>query len=324
MRRILVPFLALLAACLALPAFAQGSAFPQKNVRLVVPFPPGGSADFLGRLLADKLGVLWGRQVLVENRPGGSTLIGLGVVARSEPDGYTLGMNTAGLMVQPAIRKTMPFDVMEDFSFITRISEAPFLLTVPSDLPVRSAAELAAYAKANPGKLNFGSFGIGSTPHILGETLALSAGAPMVHIPFKGTGDLVAAHLSGQVQINFDVLQPMLPHIRQGTLRALLITASRRSPELPDVPTAAEAGLPDLNMPTWFGLLAPRKVPADVVRRIQQSVAQVLQMPEVAAALERQGMTVVGDSPEQFRAYAAAAMQQVKKVVNAAGIAQTD
>ncbi len=312
------------AVLLGFSSLAAAQGFPQKPVRMVVPFPPGGSADFLGRLLADKLSSQWGRPVIVENRPGGSTLIGLGAVARAEPDGYTIGMNTAGLMVQPAIRKTMPFNVLEDFAFITRISEAPFFLTVPADFPARTAAELVAYAKANPGKLNFGSFGVGSTPHILGETLALAAGAPMVHVPFKGTGDLLAAHLGGQVQVNFDVLQPLLPHIKQGKLRPLLITSARRSRELPDVPTAAEAGLPDLNMPTWFGLLAPRQTPPEVVSAIQKAVVGALHQPDMAAALEKQGMSVVGDTPEQYRAYAAASMQQIRKVVEAAKIPPTD
>jgi tripartite-type tricarboxylate transporter receptor subunit TctC len=322
----LVRILFFLLLAFAAPAvIAQGAAgFPQKPVRLIIPFPPGGSADFLGRLLADKLGAQWGKQVVVENRPGGSTLIGLGAVARAEPDGHIIGMNTAGLIVQPSIRKTMPFNVMEDFAFITRISEAPFFLTVPADFPVRSAAELVAYAKANPGKLNFGSFGIGSTPHLLGETLVLSTGVPMTHVPFKGTSDMITAHLNGQVQVNFDVLQPLLPHIKAGKLRPLLVTASKRSHLLPDVPTAEQAGLPDLNMPTWFGLLAPRQTPPEVVAALNKAVVTALQQPDVAAALDKQGMTLVGDTPEQYRAYAAAAMRQVKKIVEAAKIPPTD
>jgi len=326
MKKTLVAALGLLAAGLTASqaVHAQASAFPEKNVRLVVPFPPGGSADFLGRLLADKLGGLWGKPVIVENRPGGSTLIGLGAVAKSEPDGYTIGMNTSGLLTQPAIRKSMPFDVLEDFSFIARVSEAPFVLTVPAGLQVRSMPALVSYGKANPGKLNYSSFGVGSTPHILGEMLVLGTGVPMVHVPFKGTADMLAAHLSGQVQVNFDVLQPILPHIRKGTLQPLFITASTRSPELPDVPTAQEAGQPDLNMPTTFGLLAPRKVPPEVLRRLNQSVVQVLQMPEVVQLLQKQGMSPVGDTPEQFRSYASSAIQRIRNVVKAAGIPQTD
>jgi tripartite-type tricarboxylate transporter receptor subunit TctC len=321
MKRILALAVALLSLGLA---HAQAPAFPDRPVRLVVPFPPGGSADFLGRTLAEKLSGLWGKPVVVENRPGGSTLIGLGAVAKSEADGYTIGMNTSGLLTQPAIRKNMPFDVLEDFAFITRISEAPFLLTVPAGLQVRTVPALIAWGKANPGKLNYSSFGVGSTPHILGEVLVLGTGVPMVHVPFKGTADMLTAHLAGQVQVNFDVLQPILPHVRKGSLQPLLITASKRSPELPEVPTAAEAGYPDLNMPTTFGLLAPRKVPPEVLRRLNQSVVQVLQTPEMVQALGKQGMSVVGDTPEQFRAYAEATIQRVRNVVKSAGIPQTD
>lgn len=321
-RRFLAAILGLTCALASAPAFAQ--AFPQKPVRLIVPFPAGGSADFLGRALAEKLSAQWGKAVVVENRPGGSTLIGMSVVAKADPDGHTLGMHTAGLVVQPAIRKSMPFSVMDDFAFVTRISEAPFLLTVPADLPVRTAADLIAYAKANPGKLNFGSFGIGSTPHILGETLSLGIGSPMVHVPFKGTGELITAHLAGEVQVSFDVMQPLLQHIRTGKLRPLLITANRRSPELPEVPTVAEVGLPDLNMPTWFGLLAPKNTPPEVVAAIHTAVANALKTPEMAAALQKNGMTVVAEGPEQYRAYASRALQQIKRVVEAAKVPLTD
>jgi len=322
MKRLLALACALL--CGAPAAHAQAPAFPERAVRLVVPFPPGGSADFLGRIVAERLATAWGKPVVVENRPGGSTLIGLGVVAKAEPDGYTLGLNTSGLLAQPAIRKTLPFDVLEDFAFITRLTEAPFLLTVPAGMQVKTVTELTAWGKANPGKLNFSSFGVGSTPHILGEILVMGTGVPMVHVPFKGTADMLAAHLGGQVQVNFDVLQPMLPHVRRGAIQPLLITAGRRSPELPEVPTAAEAGLPDLNMPTTFGVLAPRKVPPEIVRRLNQSLVQVLQVPEVAQALQKQGMSVVADTPEQFRSYAVATVQRVRNVVKAAGIPQAD
>ena len=316
--------LALAGALLCGASLAQAQAFPERTVRLVVPFPPGGSADFLGRLLAERLAAAWGKPVVVENRPGGSTLIGLGVVAKAEPDGYTLGLNTSGLLTQPAIRKSMPFDVLEDFAFVARVTEAPFLLTVPAGMQVKSVAELVAWGRANPGKLNYSSFSVGSTPHILGEILVMGTSVPMVHVPFKGTADMLAAHLGGQVQVNFDVLQPVLPHVRRGAIQPLLLTASKRSPELPEVPTAAEAGLPDLNMPTTFGVLAPRKVPAEVVRRLNQSLVQVLQIPEVVQALEKQGMSVVADSPEQSRSYAVATVQRVRNVVKAAGIPQTD
>jgi tripartite-type tricarboxylate transporter receptor subunit TctC len=314
------------AALLALAggAQAQGDQFPQRTVRLIVPFPPGGSGDFVGRLLADKLGGLWQRPVVVENRPGASTLLGLGMVAKSAPDGYTIGLNTAGFAVQPAIRRSMPFDALEDFDFVTQIMETPFVLTAHPALGVNSAKELLDWAKANPGKLNFASFGVGSTPHILGEILALNAGAKMVHVPFKGSSESIAAHLGGEIQVNFDVPQQVMGHIRQGRLRPLLITASRRYRELPEVPTGPELGMPDLDLPTWFGIVAPRKLPPEVLRRLNEGFLQALKMPDVVAALDKQAMAVVGSSPAEFRASVARSMQRVKNAVAAAGIPQAD
>jgi len=305
-------------------ALAQGGQFPQQPVKLIVPFSPGGSGDVVGRLLAEKLSTLWGQPVVVENRAGGSTLIGIGQVARAAPDGYTIGLISAGLSVQPAIRKSMPFDPLKDLTYVTQIMESPFVLTVNAALPIKSAKELLDYAKENPGKLNYGSFGIGSTPHILGEILAQYAGVPMVNVPFKGSAESTQAHLRGDLQVNFDVVTTTLPHIKQGTLRPILITSARRSPELPDTPTAAQAGMPDLELPTWFGIVAPNSVPPAVLQRLNAGLVQVLKMPDVQSVLAKQGMTVVTSSPEEFRTFMATAMQRVEKVVTAASIPKSD
>lgn len=312
------------AIVLGTSAGAQGTAFPERAVKLVVPFSPGGSGDVVGRLLADKLSQLWGKPVIVENRAGGSTLIGIGQVASAPPDGYTIGLISAGLAVQPSIRKSMPFDPLKDLEFVTQIMETPFVLTATASLPVKNAQELLAYAKANPGKLNYASFGIGSTPHILGEILSLYAGVPMVNVAFKGSSESTQAHLRGDVQVNFDVETTINAHIKQGTLRPLLVTASKRSAGLPDVPTAAEAGMPDLELPTWFGIVAPKGVPPEVMRKLSDGFTQVLRMPEVVTALNNQGMTVVASSPEAFRAYMTQSMKRVEKVVAAANIPKSD
>lgn len=303
---------------------AQDGAFPQRTVRLIVPFSPGGSGDVVGRLLADKLSASWGQPVIVENRAGGSTLIGIGQVARAVPDGYTIGLISAGLAVQPFIRNSMPFDPLKDLEYVTQIMESPFVLTANAALPVRTAKELIDWARANPGKLNYGSFGIGSTPHILGEILALQAGSPMVNVSFKGSSEATQAHLRGEIQINFDVVTTTLPFIKQGTLRPVLITSNKRSPELPQVPTAAEAGVPDLELPTWFGIVAPRATPAATVRRLNDGLVQALRQPDVQAALARQGMTPVGSSPEAFRGFMSRSMQQLERVVAAARIPKSD
>jgi tripartite-type tricarboxylate transporter receptor subunit TctC len=321
------PFLR--AACLMLASLfaltsAPAAAFPDKPVRIIVPFPPGGSADFVGRLVAEKLTAMWGKPVVVENRPGGSATIGLGAVAKSPPDGHTIGIATGSLAIQPSIRLTMPYDTLADFEFVTQVMETPFVLTVNSALPVNSFRDLVAHAKANPGKLNIGSFGVGSTPHILAEILAQQTGTKIVHVPFKGTADSLAAQLAGDVPLNFDVVMVPLPHIKSGKLRPLVVAASRRFRELPDTPTAVEAGVPELEMPTWFGFLAPRGVPPDVLRTLNTSIVQVLKTPEVAAAFDKQAMTVVTSTPEEFRAFVSRSMQRVAGAVRAANIPRSD
>jgi tripartite-type tricarboxylate transporter receptor subunit TctC len=313
----------LLAAALAFSA-GTALAFPDKPVRIVVPFPPGGSADFVGRLVAEKLTAMWGKPVLVENRPGGSATIGLGVVAKSPPDGHTIGIATGSLAIQPAIRITMPYDTLADFEFVTQVMETPFVLTVNSALPVNSLRELVAYAKANPGKLNIGSFGVGSTPHILAEILAQQTGTKIVHVPFKGSPEAIAAQLAGDVPLNFDIGMSPMPHIKAGKLRPLVVTSSRRFRELPDTPTGVEAGVPELEMPTWFGFLAPRGIPPDTLRTLNTSIVQVLKTPEVAAAFDKQAMTVVTSTPEEFRAFVTLSMQRVASAVRAANIPKSD
>ncbi len=313
----------LFAAALALASMVA-SAFPDKPVRIIVPFPPGGSADFVGRLVAEKLTTAWGKPVLVENRPGGSATIGLGMVAKSAPDGHTIGIATASFAIQPAIRLTMPYDSLADFEFVTQIMETPFVLTVNSSLPVNSLKDLVAYGKANPGKLNIGSFGVGSTPHILAEILAQQTGTRIVHVPFKGSADSMAAQLSGDVPLNFDVVMSPLPNIKAGKLRPIVVTSQRRYKDLPDTPTGLESGIPELDMPTWFGFLAPKGIPADALKTLNASIVQVLKAPEVGAAFEKQAMTVVTSTPEEFRGYVTRSMQRVANAVKAANIPKSD
>ena len=318
--RFIAPFLALLLATAA----GTAAAFPDKPVRIIVPFPPGGSADFVGRLVAERLTTAWGKPVLVENRPGGSATIGLGAVAKSAPDGHTIGIATGSFAIQPAIRITMPYDSLNDFEFVTQIMESPFVLTVNSSLPVNSLKDLIAYAKSNPGKLNIGSFGVGSTPHILAEILAQQTGTKIVHVPFKGSSDGMAAQLAGDVPLNFDVVMSPLPQIKQGRLRPLVVTSQRRYKELPDTPTGVEAGIPELEMPTWFGVLAPKGVPADTLKALNTAIVQVLKQPDVGAAFDKQAMTVVTSTPEEFRGFVTRSMQRVATAVRAAGIPKSD
>jgi tripartite-type tricarboxylate transporter receptor subunit TctC len=245
-------------------------------------------------------------------------------VAKSAPDGYTIGIATASFAIQPSIRLTMPYDSLADFEFVTQIMETPFVLTVNSSLPVNSLKDLVAYAKANPGKLNIGSFGVGSTPHILAEILSQQTGTRIVHVPFKGSADGMAAQLSGDVPLNFDVVMSPLPQIRQGRLRPILVTSLRRHKELPDTPTGIESGIPELEMPTWFGFLAPKGVPADALKTLNTAIVQVLKAPDVGAAFDKQAMTVVTSAPEEFRGFVTRSMQRVANAVRAAGIPKSD
>jgi tripartite-type tricarboxylate transporter receptor subunit TctC len=267
---------------------------------------------------------MWGKPVVVEHRPGGGTIIGSHAVAKAAPDGHTLGLNTASFVIQPALRRTMPFDAQADFEFITPIMETPFILTVNASMPIRSHQDLVAYAKANPNKLNIGSFGIGSTPHILAEIMTHEAGIRIVHVPFKGSPDGMAAQLAGDVPLNFDVVMSPMPHIKAAKLRPLLVTSPTRYPGLPEVPTAAEVGVGALEMTAWFGLIAPAKVPGEVIAYINSSVAKVLHTKEIRDALATRGMSVRTSSPEEFRRFVATSMQRIQAAVETAGIPKTD
>ena len=320
--KVLLQFLLILGVGFAQLASAQG--FPERPVRVIVPFPAGGSADYVMRLVGERLTARWGKPFIVENRPGGGALIGTQAVAKAAPDGHTLGLVAASFVVQPALRKSMPYDVLNDFEFVTLIMETPFVLTVNAQTPAPTIRELVAYAKANPGKLNFGSFGIGSTPHILAEILSQEAGIKLVHVPFKGSPDGIAAQVAGDVQLNFDIVMSPMPHIRSGKLRPLVVTSSARYADLPDVPTTAEAGLGGLETTAWFGLVAPAKLPPEVLAALNASFVDVLKQPAISQALAKQGMSVRTSSPEQFRRFAADSVRRFGVAVKAAGIPPAD
>ena len=305
-------------------ALGQSDNYPLRPVKLIVPFPAGGSADFVARKIAEKLSARWKQPVIVENKPGGGTIIGLNAIAKAVPDGYTIGMNSISQIIQPSVRVSLPYDTMEDFEFITKVMEAPFVLTVNTSLPIMNLKDLIAYANANPGKLNYASFGIGSAGHIFFEILAQQTGIKAVHIPFKGTSEATAAQLSGDVALMFDLAMSPLPHIKQGKLRALIVTTSHRFRELPDTPTSREAGIPELEMPTWFGIVAPRGIPPAILKQLNMSIAQVMQSPDLIAALDKQGMSSVPNSPEEFRAFIARSVKQIGDAATAANIPKVD
>src|SRR5437660_7664528 len=261
MKRPLVHFARALAAALlvvAAPVALGQAAYPTKPVRLVVPYPPGGTTDLLARAAAQKLSEAWGQQVIVANRPGAAGNIGAELVARSAPDGYTLLMGTVGThAINASLYAKMPYDHVKDFAPVILVAGVPNVLVVNPQLPVNTVPGLVAYAKANPGKLNFASSGSGTSIHLSGELFKTMTGVQMTHVPYKGSAPALTDLIGGQVQLMFDNLPSALPQIKGGKLRAIAVTSTKRAPALPDIPTMAESGLPGFEASSWFGVLAP-------------------------------------------------------------------
>jgi len=309
-------------ACVAAAgnALCQAPAYPAKPIRLVVPFPPGGATDILARDVAQKLTEAWGQSVVVDNRPGAGGNIGAELVAHASPDGYTLLMGTVGThAINASLYAKMPYDHIRDFAPVILVAGVPNVLVVNPALPVNSVAELIAYAKANPGKLNFASSGNGTSIHLSGELFKVMAGVQMTHVPYKGSAPAVQDLISGQVQLMFDNLPPSLPQIKAGKLRALAVTSATRAPALPDVPTMAEAGLPGFEASSWFGVLAPAGTPPAIVAKLNAEIAKWLATPEAKERLSKQGANAAGGSPEDFVKHIAAETAKWAKVVKDSG-----
>ena len=301
-------------------ALGQAPAYPAKPIRLVVPFPPGGATDILARDVAQKLTEAWGQSVVVDNRPGAGGNIGAELVAKAAPDGYTLLMGTVGThAINASLYAKMPYDHIKDFAPVILVAGVPNVLVVNPALPVNSVAELIAYAKANPGKLNFASSGNGTSIHLSGELFKVMAGVQMTHVPYKGSAPAVQDLISGQVQLMFDNLPPSLPQIKAGKLRALAVTSTTRAPALPDVPTMAEAGLPGFEASSWFGVLAPAGTPPAIVAKLNAEIAKWLATPEAKERLSKQGANAAGGSPEDFVKHIAAETTKWAKVVKDSG-----
>jgi tripartite-type tricarboxylate transporter receptor subunit TctC len=298
---------------------ARAQAYPTHPIRIVVPYPAGGPTDVLARLVADKLSSMFGQNVIVESRPGGAGgTVGAKAVASADPDGYTLLISQVGaLTISPSIYN---YDLSKAFTPVALVAVSPQLLTVTPSLPVRSVAELVAYARANPGKVNFGSAGVGSQPHVLGELLKLVAGISMTHIPYRGSAPAITDLLAGQIQLMFDTPVVMLPHIEAGTLRALAITAETRSPQMPDLPTMIESGLPRLQATLWSGMLAPAGTPAAVVARLNAAFNEGMNTPEMKASLKKLGAEPKAMSPDAFARFMADETRRWAAVVAEAGI----
>jgi tripartite-type tricarboxylate transporter receptor subunit TctC len=310
---------AILAIVAAASATAQG-AYPSKPVRLVVPFPAGGTTDILARAVAQQLSDSWGQQVIVDNRPGAGGNIGAELVAKAVPDGYTLLMGTVGThAINASLYSKMPYDHVKDFAPVILVAGVPNVLVVNPALPVGTVQELIAYGKANPGKLNFASSGNGTSIHLSGELFRTMTGVQMTHVPYKGSAPALTDLVGGQVQLMFDNLPSSLQFIKAGKLRALAVTSAARSAALPDTPTLAESGLPGFEASSWFGILAPAGTPNDIVTKINAAVAGWLASAEAKEKLAAQGAIAAGGAPDAFVRHIGDETSKWAKVVKASG-----
>ena len=309
---------AALAAACAAPAFAQ--TYPTKPVRIIVPFPPGQASDVIARLVGQKMSENLGQQVVIDNRVGAGGNIGSDMGAKAPPDGYTLTMATAALPISASVYAKLPFDPVKDFATVTLMTVTPLVLIVHPALPVKNVKELVALARSRPGQLNFASSGMGTSHHLSGEMLRTVTGVNIVHVPYKGSQ---AAHIdlmSGQVAMMFDNILPVRPMVQAGKLKALAVTTPQRSPALPDVPTIAEAGLPNFEAVAWFGMLAPAGTPRDIVTKLNGEIVRVLKLPDVNERLSGMGAIVVGSTPDEFATWMRNEVAKWAKVVKAAGV----
>jgi tripartite-type tricarboxylate transporter receptor subunit TctC len=315
----LVGVLALVLASLVAPLAGAQPAYPSKPVRLVVPFPAGGTTDLLARAAAQKLFEAWGQQVIVDNRPGAAGNIGAELVSKAPPDGYTLLMGTVGThAINTSLYAKMPYDHVKDFTPVILVAGVPNVLVVNPGVPVNSVAELIAYAKANPEKLNFASSGSGTSIHLSGELFKTMTGVQMTHVPYKGSAPALTDLIGGQVQLMFDNLPSSLAFIKAGKLRALAVTGATRAAALPETPTVADT-VPGFEASSWFGILAPAGTPRDIVLKINGEVAKWLASPDAKEKLAVQGANVASGSPEDFAKHIQAETVKWAKVVKESG-----
>lgn len=309
---------ALLASLAPLAAHAQ-SEFPTKPIRLIVPFPPGGSTTIIARLLGQKISEHWGQQIVVDNRGGGNTIIGSQAMVRAAPDGYTILHVTTTHVINPSLLKT-PYDAVADFAPVTTLVSTEQLMVVTPSLPANNLKELIALAKAKPGQLNFASSGSGTTNHLAAELFCILAGIRMQHIPHKGAGPATADLVGGHVQMFMNNPLPLTPFVKAGKMRAIAISGNSRLRSLPDVPTFAEAGLPGYEMRSWQGIMAPAKTPKTIVDKLAQEYARVLRLPEISETLVNMGADPFISAPAEFAALIKADLVRYAKLIETAKI----
>jgi tripartite-type tricarboxylate transporter receptor subunit TctC len=300
---------------------AGSQAYPSHPLRLIVPFPPGGSTDILARALSQKLSENLGQAVVVDNRPGAGGSIGAEAAAKAAPDGYTLMMGQLGpLAVSPAIYRNLPYDPVKSFAPVSLMAIVPSVLVVNNSLPVSSAAELIAYAKKNPGRLTYGSAGTGSTSHLTTEYFKLATGTDILHIPYKGVGPMLTDLISGQLAMGINGAPAVMPHVNSGRLRALAVSSLTRLPSLPDIPTLDESGVKGFEANGWYGIVAPAGTPREIVARLNAEIRRIVATPELRARLDAEGAIPAADSPEAFAAFIASEIARWGAVLKRAGI----
>jgi tripartite-type tricarboxylate transporter receptor subunit TctC len=307
------------AACVAIAGAAVAQTFPSKPIRLVVPFPPGGAVDFYARVVQQPLTDALGQTIVIENKAGASGMVGAELVAKSPPDGYTLLIgNIASLAINVGIYAKMPYDPLKDFTPIVRTVDVNYVLVVHPSVPAKNVNELVAYAKANPGKLSYGSAGSGSLPHLATELFKARTGIDLQHVPYKGGGPMVTDLLGGTVQVVIGDQANLMPHVASGKLRALAVATPKRSANAPDLPTIGES-LAGFEATAWQGLVGPAGMPADVVRKVNEAFNKVMAMPEVKAKLAGGGLEVVGGTPEEFARFNASEIAKWTKIARDVG-----
>jgi tripartite-type tricarboxylate transporter receptor subunit TctC len=295
--------------------------YPTRPIRIIVPFAAGGGADAVARVVGQHVGESLGQSVVVENRGGAGSIIGTDLVAKADPDGYTLLLGQSGpISINPAVYKSLPYDPARDLAPISMTNSYPYVLVVNAKLPVHSLQEFVALAKSKPGSMNYGTTGVGAANHLVTELFCRKAGLQMTHIPYRGTSLAVADLVAGQVTLVFSDPVSALSHVQAGTLRALAVTSPQRSPVAPQVPTVAESGYPDAEAVAWHGIFAPAKTPSAIIERLNVEIVKALQKPDVRELLNKQAMQPVGDTPEAFAAFLKKDIATWKEVAAAANV----
>ncbi len=308
------------ALAFAVPVFAFAQAYPSRPIRLVIPFSPGGNADTLCRTASQKVSESIGQQIVIDNRSGANGNIGMEIVARAAPDGYTFVLGyIANVAIAPSLMSKLPYDPVKDYAPISQLASSPNIIVVHSAVPARNMKELIALSKGKPKSINFSSAGVASVGHLTGELFNTALGAELQHVPYKGSGQGVIDLVAGQIQMLIGGMSSVMPHIKTGRLRAIAVTGAQRSPAMPDVPTVAESVLPGFEATAWYGVLAPAGTPRAIVSRLHSEYARALALPEVKQRLENLGFEIVASTPDVFAAYIKTEIVKWAKVVKASG-----